>query len=401
MKKISSSFGRGRVVSAFLLSAALAGLTRGAVPIGDTNVQLGGFFSQGWLYNSDNNYPAKDNGGTFDFREMGINVSTTLGSHARIGAQAFAQRLGALGGDKVILDWAQLDYNFNPLFGVRVGRVKYPKGLYGEALDLDVVRPFVFLPNALYSPVLRDFSASFDGAMIYGSWNVAKSSIDYKLFYGKIPVSPEKGVSEFYNDSGGLYAAPGVASINIKSVAGGQLTWNTPVSGLRFVYSYSYFTDLASDGPFAQYPVVNLHFNFPRFTYNTTSAEYQWKSWVFAAEYQTSGGDYDFQIPIAPASKGKYGTEAWYVSASRRLNDKFEVGAYYGDLKDRYSSNGYRSYQHDLAASLRYDLSEHVLFKIEAHRIDGTYQIFDTVRTSNPSPKESSTLFAVKTTLSF
>ena len=35
-------------------------------------------------------------------------------------------------------------------------------------------------------------------------------------------------------------------------VTGGQLTWNTPVSGLKFVYSYSFFTTLATDGPFPE-----------------------------------------------------------------------------------------------------------------------------------------------------
>src|SRR4051812_33196140 len=107
-------------------------------------VAVGGFFSQGYLYSSNNNYPTADKGGTWDFREMAVNASTTLGAHTRVGAQVFAQRLGALGGDHAILDWAVLDYNVRQEFGVRVGRVKYPKGLYGEALDLDVVRPFAF-----------------------------------------------------------------------------------------------------------------------------------------------------------------------------------------------------------------------------------------------------------------
>src|SRR5262245_55649769 len=186
----------GWIRSSVLAAVALAGVNSfAAIPVGSSNVQIGGFFSQGWLYSSDNNYPTADQGGTWDFREMGFNASTTFGSHFRVGGQVFAQRLGALGGDKVILDWAQADYNFSPAFGLRVGRVKYPKGLHGEALDLDVVRPFVFLPGAVYSPVMRDFCASFDGAMIYGTFNVGKAgSIDYKAFYGDIPMTADKGV---------------------------------------------------------------------------------------------------------------------------------------------------------------------------------------------------------------
>ena len=387
-------------------AVALAPAAQAAVSIGEKqNVQVGGFFSQGHLYSSDNNYPTADKGGTWDFREMAVNVSTTVGSRLRLGAQAFAQRFGDIGGDKVILDWAVADYNFSPLLGVRAGRVKYPKGLYGEALDLDVVRPYVFLPNAVYNPVLRDFSASFDGAMVYGTLSLGKHTFDYKIFRGDIPVSREKGVAEFYNDQGGgLYAAAGVSQLSLDSVTGGQLAWTPPIAGLRLVYSYSVFDNLNSDGPFAAYPPINLHFAFDRFVYNTASAEYTWHDWVFAAEWQRTGGDFRFSAPpILPGAFGKYGTDGWYVSAARRLNAKFELGAYYGDLRARFSSGGSQNYQQDTAVSLRYDFNEHVLFKIEAHRIDGTYQTFNTVRIPNPaaSLKDQTTVFAVKTTLSF
>lgn len=409
--KTQATFSRW-IRSGCILAAglALAGAsTFAAIPVGHSNVQIGGFFSQGWLYSSNNNYPTADQGGTWDFREMGFNASTTFGSHFRVGGQVFAQRLGAIGGDKVILDWAQADYNFSPAFGLRVGRVKYPKGLYGEALDLDVVRPYVFLPGAVYSPILRDFSASFDGAMIYGSVNCWKGSFDYKAFYGDIPISPEKGVAEFYNNSG-LYsaAAGGVKSLNMDSVAGGQLAWNTPVSGLKIVYSYSYYTNLSSDGPFAAFAAANLHSNFNTFAWHTFSAEYTWGNWVFAGEWQRSKGTLRYSAPPAlPTTvSGDSGWDGWYVAASRRLNDKFEVGAYYGNLENNSTTSAKslpQNHQRDTALSLRYDLNEHVLIKIEGHSIEGTYQTFNTVRIPNPAAtkKNQTTVFAVKTTLSF
>ena len=389
-----------------VLGACLATAAHAAIPVGSSNVQIGGFFSQGYLYSSDNNYPTADKGGTWDFREMAFNASTTVGDHLRIGGQVFAQRLGALGADKVVLDWAVLDYNVSPAFGLRLGRVKYPKGLYGEALDLDVVRPYVFLPGAVYSPILRDFSASFDGGMVYGTIEAGRSSFDYKVFYGDIPMSPEKGVAEFYNNSG-LYAAPGVAALNMDSVAGGQLTWNTPVSGLKFVYSYSAYRNLATDGPFFAYPPINLHSNFPRFSWNTYSGEYAWNNWVFAAEWQRCGGDINYgAAPLMPTVYDRSGWDGWYAAASRRLNDKFEVGAYYGDLEQRFSTRPSSDpvvHQRDTSVSVRYDVNEHLLFKIEAHRIDGVYQTFNTERIPNPAAtrQDQTTVFAVKTTLSF
>ena len=396
---------------ASVLIAAIAGVSspalRGAVAIGDTNVQIGGFVSQGWLYSSDNNFPTADKGGTWDFREMAVNASTTFGAHLRVGGQLFAQRLGQLGEDKVILDWAVADYNVSPAFGIRVGRVKYPKGLYGEALDLDIVRPFVFLPTAVYNPILRDFSASFNGGMIYGSVDLGKSSFDYKAFYGDIPMTPGKGVAEFYNNSG-LYSSAGTSKLDMDSVLGGQLTWNTPVSGLKFVYSYSQYTNLASDGPFSAAPVLNLHSNIDRFSWNTFSAEYLWGNWVFATEWQRAKGSLDYvsePMVVVSVTGDPVGWDGWYVSASRRLNDKFEVGAYYGNLESNTGSDTSlpENYQHDAAISLRYDVNDHILVKVEAHHIDGTYQTFNTARIPNPSStlSDSTTLFAVKSTFSF
>jgi len=390
---------------ALLLTGVSTPRALASVPVGDGRVQLGGFFSQGWLYGSDNNYPTADKGGTWDFREMAVNASTTVGSHLRIGGQVFAQRLGELGRDKVILDWAVADYNVSPVFGIRAGRVKYPKGLYGEALDLDIVRPFVFLPGSVYSPVMRDFSASFNGGMAYGSIDAGKGSFDYKVFGGRIPMSPDQGVAEFYNNAG-FYTAPGATALSMDSVLGGQLTWNTPVSGLKLVYSFSQFTNLATDGPFVAYPAANLHSNIHHFTWNTISAEYSWGNWVFAGEWQRTDSGLRYSAPPVLATvDGPVGWDGWYLSAARRLNDKFEVGAYYGDLKNRFGSanGGSRNYQHDWALSLRFDYSEHVLFKIEGHYIDGTYQTFDTARIPNPGAglRPHTSLIAVKTTFSF
>ena len=75
-----------------VLGACLAAAAHAAIPVGSSNVQIGGFFSQGYLYSSDNNYPTADKGGTWDFREMAFNASTTVGDHLRIGGQVFAQR---------------------------------------------------------------------------------------------------------------------------------------------------------------------------------------------------------------------------------------------------------------------------------------------------------------------
>jgi hypothetical protein len=393
------------VLGAGLLASALATPAGAAIPVGpDGKVQVGGFFSQGYLHSSDNNYPTANKGGTWDFREMAVNVSTTFGSRLRIGGQAFAQRFGNLGEDKVILDWAVADYNVSPLLGFRVGRVKYPKGLYGEALDLDVVRPYVFLPNAVYSLVMRDFSAAFNGAMVYGSFSAGKGSLDYKAFYGDIPMSQRQGVADFYGALG-LYPGTGPTRLGMESVYGGQLVWNTPLNGLKFVYSYSQFNDLETDGPLAPAPMFNAHSAIEKFSWNTISAEYLWGNWTFASEFQRCEGDVIYGAPpVVPSTRDIAGWDGWYVAAARRFKEKYEIGVYYGGLVQVNDSRG-RSFpgnhQYDTAISLRCDLNEHVTIKAEYHWIEGSFQTFDTARLPNPVRKSDNNVFAVKTTLSF
>jgi hypothetical protein len=378
---------------------------KAAITIDGTNVQVGGFFSQGWLDGTDNNYPTADEGGTWDFREEGFNVSTTVGSHLRVGAQVFAQKLGNIGNDQVKLDWADADYNFASWFGLRAGRVKFPKGLYGEALDLDMVRPFIFLPGSVYNPILRDFSSSFNGAMAYGSVNAGKSSFDYEIFYGFIPMTPNEGVANFYNT--GLYAAPGLTDIRMNSVEGGQVTWNTPISGLKAVYSYSFFSDLRTDGPFVAYPAADLHSDISRFTYKTYSVEYLRNDWTFAAEFQRNSGNIAYEAPpVLPTVHAPVGWIGWYASAARRLGEKWELGTYYGVLHDGESTTPGSTpsqFQHDFDLSVRYNVNDHVIVKLEWHDIDGTYQTFNSVQIPNPASKlkNDTQVFAVKTTLFF
>lgn len=397
------------MISRFLLVAALglatAGLSRAAVTLGARdNIQLGGFFSQGYLKSNGNNYPVENRDGTFEFREMAVNVSTTLGSRLRVGAQAFAQRIGNFGNDKVLLDWAVADFNVRQEFGIRVGRVKYPKGLYGEALDLDVVRPFVFLPLAIYNPVLRDFSASFDGAMVYGTLGAKRfGSFDYKIFHGDIPVKPEQGVADFFSTTG-LFATPGVTRLALDHVSGGQLMWTTPVSGLRLGGSWSGLRRIAGFGRFAYAP-VNVSVVGNRYTYTTYSAEYVRGDWTFAGEWQRTGDSF-ITTSTAPSRPSRNGADAFYVSAARRVNRWLEVGTYFSRSENRFASATATRAQRqidDSALSLRFDINEHVVCKLEGHYVDGVMGLFNTARVPNPpaSRRERTTVIAAKTTVSF
>ena len=399
---------KSKFVSLVGIGAFAAGLLVSSLPasvsLGNSTVQVGGFISQGYIQSDGNNYPFQDNQGTFDFREMAFNASGTIGAHLRIGGQLFAERLGNYGNDQVKLDWANADYNFRQEIGVRVGRIKYPKGLYGEALDLDVIRPFVFLPMSVYNPVLRDFSASFDGAMVYGTLGLGAKggSLDYKVFYGDIQMNKDQGVADFFNNAK-LYSAAGVQQLGLDHVAGISFDWSTPISGLKVHASYSQLNDVFGDGQFYAAPVP-ISVQLPKLGYSIVGVEYAHNNWTFAGEYFIQDGT--THIVAAPIlnQTGDYGTNSWYVSAARRLNDKFEVGTYYSYSENRYpSATATKQAKQigDWALSLRYDINEHITVKAEGHYVDGNYNMFNTAKTPNPSLDKTSTLFALKTTLSF
>lgn len=370
------------------------------------NIQFGGSFSQGFLDSTRNNYPVDTKDGTFDFREMSLNASTTVGTHLRLAAQVFAQKLGKYGDDKPILDWALVDYNFRPEFGLRAGRLKYPRSLYSDVLDVDVVRPFISLPQSIYDSRLRDFQASFDGAMMYGSLNAGQSSFDYKVFYGDIPMKTDSGVADFFNTSSLFANPPGVQHLGMDSVRGASLLWNTPLAGLRFGATYSYMKNLTASGPFVAMPTLTSSITLEKIEYEGGSVEYTRGDWTFAGEVLYSKGPTTLTLPafIAPPTRSQYGTKSYYVSLARRFATKFEVGTYYTETWDTYPAATSPLEAHsrrDWTVALRYDVNDHLLIKIESHAIDGTKDMFNVPGIENADLKDSMSLFAVKTTLSF
>jgi hypothetical protein len=392
----------GKMLACAVLSVAAISTASAAVTW--KNIQFGGFLSQGYMDSTNNNYPVDTKDGTFDFREEALNASTTFGTHLRLAAQVFAQKLGKYGDDKPILDWAVADYNFCPQFGIQVGRLKYPQGLNSDVLDLDAIRPFILLPQSNYDSRLRDFQSSLDGAKIYGTFSAGQNSFDYKLFYGDIPMKARSGVGDYGNTTGLFANPPGIQSIGVDSVHGAALTWTTPINGLRFGLYYSSMSHLKFAGPFVAMPTLTTIIDTTS-TYKGGSVEYTQGPWTFTGEYQHVGATGLITMPPAPRTI-KSGFYSYYVTVARRLGSKFEVGTYYSDTKNDDAQPGTSTssnHRADWAVAVRYDFSDHLLFKLEVHDINGTKGIFNVPGISNPTAvsKDSMMLFVAKTTLSF
>jgi len=391
------------------IGLAVAAVSVASAAITWQDFQFGGFASQGYVKNSGHNdYLGKTSEGTWDFREYAASASWANGPW-RIGAQAFGEKLGKYGDDKITLDWATVDFQPAQWFGVRAGRVKMPRGLYNEALDLDSVRPFVLLPQSVYDNRLRDFDSFFDGGMLYGNQALpGAGSIDYHLFYGKKPIKLNSGASDYFNTDAPYFNT----SINIDSVIGGTLFWNTPINGLKTGVSFSRFDNfdtvrLITKGVHNGQYGHKITDNYDRYL---LSAEYTTGDWAFAAETGRENVHYAVLYPPAPPgvwlfSKYRY----YYLSASRRINRWLELGAYYSYSHfEQYGVNSATAVfpmqrQGDTALSVRFDINDHLLFKLEGHYMDGAGKIFDIP--SYPQPvalrNNSWAMFAAKITYTF
>jgi hypothetical protein len=367
-------------------------------------VDLHGFASQGFIWNSGHNdYLGGDSSqGTFDFREYGLNASMAYGKW-RVGAQFFGEKLGPYGEDKMRLDWGTVDYQAAQWFGLRGGRVKMPRGLYNEALDLDSTRPFVLLPQSVYDARLRDFQASFDGGMAYGNINLHQGgSLDYKFFGGVIPMSTSSGASDYFN----VDAPFPNLKIGMDDAFGGSLFWNTPLQGLRVGYSFSRFENFATVRyvPFRARDTVKTA---PAYDRHLASVEYTTGNWVFAAE----GGVDDTHYNVAFTDGTQYAwlypnTYYYYVSAAWRAKRWLELGAYYSQYHFDQSGIGtpvnFPSLnQSDYALSARFDLTDYLLFKLEGHYLYGSGAVFDIPTQPQPVPGRDNSWFMLTAKITF
>lgn len=378
-------------------------------------VTVHGFASQGFLYSSDYNYLAPDTkNGSFQFSEFGLNVSMNPFPRTRIAVQGFDFDVGDVGQYDPFLDYALIEYTFNDEVGLRAGRIRRPAGIYNAIQDIDLARTYVLLPQGMYDARWRDWSAGLDGGEVFGSIPLSKAgSASYEAYAGMATMQENGGIARDIDNESGT----SVDTMDSTPTYGCQLWYNPPVDGLRFGVSLTYMSDFGFTSSGTQeipIPVApNVYMDFPGAVSTHTvgnvliqqySAEYLWRNWTFQAEYYT----YDYtaysythiyvpaiQHTIYAAPPTQDNPATWYVAASRRFNKYVELGTYY----TMYQDMGQK--QNDATLSLRLDLRDWWIFKVEGHYIEGTGLLRDNADNPHQSQNSGWFMLAVKTTVSF
>jgi hypothetical protein len=206
------------------------------------------------------------------------------------------------------------------------------------------------------------------------------------------------------------------------------LRWETPIEGLRIGATYEKvsldtyasliedFTIPVSFPPFSLTVAEKgetVLFNNPYLKITVFSFEYIRGNLVLAAEYLYNNQLVITRIPGLDIPERKLAPDSFYANAAYRFNDWFELGAYYTVLyRNRHDRDGtetpfdppFSAYQKDTALSLRFDLNEHWIFKLEGHLINGNglTNIQDNLDSEGvPQHTEKWGLFAAKMTFWF
>jgi len=411
MKKIFVSF-----VTAFFFAF---GVNAHAVEVDILGgVDIHGFVSQGYMQSQDNNYLASDSSdGTFAVNEIGINFSKQLTDQLRLGLQLFSRDLGQIGNNDIVLDWAFADYRWKDWLGLRVGRIKAPMGLYNETRDIDMLRTSIFLPQSVYPEIYRDAVVAINGIGFYGNVPInVLGSLSYYVLGGTMDISGD--------DDNGLVRE--VNSYKSLEVSGdfdvgdnyiGSLTWNTPLEGLLIkttIKRMSYDIPTRTTDTSYGLPVGSgITTEIAKQIEVVGSIEYTWNELVLAVEYYKmrnySNIIFDeLDLTVMETLNKRLG---YYYSASYRFNEWFEAGAYYSkyypDSDDRDGSEGgpagtyvrdFQGWLEDIALSLRFDINEYWIAKIEGHLMDGAALCLGI---DNDDFEKDWYMFAAKLTFSF
>jgi hypothetical protein len=321
-----------------------------------------GFGSQGFIFTLQNDFLATDSTeGSFEFAEIGLNVTRRLTETLEFGAQLFAQDLGPTGNFAPRVDWFYIDYRWRDWLALRAGRLKIPYGLYNEVHDVDAARVPVLLPGSVYPAQGREILFSHTGVELNG---FARSStlgaLDYRVFAGSV-----------YWDANALIppGSPVELDLRVRYVIGGRLIWEPPLDGLRLGGSVEALRAEPTAyvaGLMAPISIENQSLLW------VASAEYRAADLVLTAEYSRWHTRQTSDTPdLSPTIDGT--SERGYAMLSYRLGPWFEPGVYYSLLfPDTDVRDGAANVQHDLAMTLRFDVNEHWLVKAEGHYMYGT-----------------------------
>ena len=353
-----------------------------AQSIDDLNLQIHGYATQGFLYTTKNNiFTTGSSDGSAAWTDAVVNISAQPKSTLRVAVQARYYLLGNYG-NKIVLDWAAIDYKLNDRFGIRAGKVKTPWGLFNETQDIDPSYIWALLPQSIYPTDLRDATIAHLGGDIYGNVSLKHGlgDLSYTAYAGHRSDSIYSGYPYYFSSFGAHITSFGGLQY------GADLRWNTPLKAL-LIGASRMNEDITGKGsainPFNPGAALVPYSEASKADWvNQFYGEYTVGRLRIDSEYRRYWRNQEL---FSGTSQSFGDVRGWYVSGAYRICKRLQIGSYYsrytvtnvvaGALSAFYPPATDTSlpadHDYDKVITGRVDLNRFWNLKIEGHFMNG------------------------------
>jgi hypothetical protein len=225
------------------------------------------------------------------------------------------------------------------------------------------------------------------GGELYGYASVGRGgALEYRAYAGAVPleVPPQTG------------AAVPITAIGVPYIAGFRLMWETPLDGLRIGGSGVYLRVEATG--ILPPPMTTLTVKANEYA-GLGSVEYAADDLLLAAEYGQTRVENHYNPMLVPDATVV--SEGGYVMSAYRATRWLQPALYYSLVyPNRNIRDGRENMQHDVSGTLRFDINQFWIIKLEAHYMRGTASLAGTPQMRAVLP-ENWGLFVLKTTAYF
>ena len=335
---------------------------------------FGGFVSQGWARSDHNSFlgDSSANGGSFDYRELGLHGFVELNPRLRVNGQVLSRKAGAIEDGDPRFDYLFADLSLlqqmQQQAGIRLGRNKHSLGFYNDSRDVAFTRPGIIMPQSIYFEQVRELQLSSDGGALYyrntnglGNWLLDAQ-------YGRLRTTD--------NTESLFLGGPMDGSFDDSTAAIARLIFEPRGDRWRLGVTQVHADLPFSPGPFDPVTKGRLELDM-----TILSAQHNRERWSFTLEAMQATTDW---IDMGPLMPDKKTLEAFYIQVDHRFNPQWRMFARYDDLVlDRDDRDGrafnqfsgkpaHLQFATDWVLGVRYQPDFSWDLRAEVHRVDGT-----------------------------
>ncbi len=295
-----------------------------------------GFASQALIITDHNRFFGPSDKASLDMTEIGLNGSIQWTPHIRTAAQVLSRRAGKMDNGTPDLDYGLFDLRLHTTmhqqFGLYLGRIKNPIGLYNETRDVAFTRQGIFSPQSIYFDKVRDLLLSSDGVQFYSHTNLASGILSVRAGSGYPLVDRNVEMAYLGQNYGGTLKGQQPAYI-------GQIMYE--LFGGRWIISASALTTALKFHPAAADRLSGLDTGKVGIDYSVLSAQFNGEKWRLTSEvaFETIHfqGISAFHQSISSHSLG------YYLEASYQWHPTWQSfirhERFYADKHDKYGKN--------------------------------------------------------------